>query len=57
MLTLANKLKRDDGIRGPRASNPASDSTRRVSVRDKLLVKGERNLYSNISGFRVLQVC
>ncbi|XP_062490429.1 NEDD8-conjugating enzyme UBE2F isoform X2 [Pezoporus occidentalis] len=40
MLTLASKLKRDDGVRGPRASNPASDSTRRVSVRDKLLVKG-----------------
>lgn len=42
MLTLASKLKRDDGVRGPRASSPASDSTRRVSVRDKLLVKGER---------------
>ncbi|XP_074883998.1 NEDD8-conjugating enzyme UBE2F isoform X3 [Buteo buteo] len=41
MLTLASKLKRDDGVRGPRASNPASDSTRRVSVRDKLLVKDE----------------
>ncbi|XP_025058032.1 NEDD8-conjugating enzyme UBE2F isoform X1 [Alligator sinensis] len=39
MLTLASKLKRDDGVKGPRASNPASDSTRRVSVRDKLLVK------------------
>jgi len=47
MLTLASKLKRDDGVRGPRASNPASDSTRRVSVRDKLLVKGERNLHLN----------
>lgn len=41
MLTLASKLKRDDGVRGPRAANPAADSTRRVSVRDKLLVKGE----------------
>ncbi|XP_068803943.1 NEDD8-conjugating enzyme UBE2F isoform X14 [Struthio camelus] len=41
MLTLASKLKRDDGVRGPRTSNPASDSTRRVSVRDKLLVKDE----------------
>ncbi|KAM6080767.1 NEDD8-conjugating enzyme UBE2F isoform 6-T6 [Theristicus caerulescens] len=41
MLTLASKLKRDDGVRGPRASNPPSDSTRRVSVRDKLLVKDE----------------
>lgn len=53
MLTLASKLKRDDGVRGPRASNPASDSTRRVSVRDKLLVKGERNLYLSIWGFTV----
>lgn len=49
MLTLASKLKRDDGVRGPRASNPAADSTRRVSVRDKLLVKGERNLYFKYS--------
>ncbi|CAI5761737.1 UBC core domain-containing protein [Podarcis lilfordi] len=40
MLTLASKLKRDDGVKGPRSSNPGSDSTRRVSVRDKLLVKG-----------------
>uniref|UniRef100_A0A8D0E6W1 E2 NEDD8-conjugating enzyme n=1 Tax=Salvator merianae TaxID=96440 RepID=A0A8D0E6W1_SALMN len=39
MLTLASKLKRDDGVKG-RSSNPTSDSTRRVSVRDKLLVKG-----------------
>uniref|UniRef100_A0A8C8SN58 Uncharacterized protein n=1 Tax=Pelusios castaneus TaxID=367368 RepID=A0A8C8SN58_9SAUR len=44
MLTLASKLKRDDGVKGPRASNPASDSTRRVSVRDKLLVKGNQSL-------------
>ncbi|XP_050843568.1 NEDD8-conjugating enzyme UBE2F isoform X2 [Serinus canaria] len=41
MLTLASKLKRDDGVRGPRAPSAASDSTRRVSVRDKLLVKDE----------------
>nr|XP_056717382.1 NEDD8-conjugating enzyme UBE2F isoform X2 [Euleptes europaea] len=41
MLTLASKLKRDDGVKGPRASNSASDSTRRVSVRDKLLIKDE----------------
>lgn len=41
MLTLASKLKRDDGLRGSRASATASDSTRRVSVRDRLLVKGD----------------
>lgn len=40
MLTLASKLKRDDGLRGSRTSAAASDSTRRVSVRDRLLVKG-----------------
>ncbi|XP_028338812.1 NEDD8-conjugating enzyme UBE2F isoform X3 [Physeter macrocephalus] len=41
MLTLASKLKRDDGLKGSRASATASDSTRRVSVRDRLLVKDE----------------
>uniref|UniRef100_A0A2K5PAT0 UBC core domain-containing protein n=1 Tax=Cebus imitator TaxID=2715852 RepID=A0A2K5PAT0_CEBIM len=41
MLTLASKLKRDDGLKGSRTAATASDSTRRVSVRDKLLVKDE----------------
>ncbi|XP_047400933.1 NEDD8-conjugating enzyme UBE2F isoform X7 [Sciurus carolinensis] len=41
MLTLASKLKRDDGLKGSRTSATTSDSTRRVSVRDKLLVKDE----------------
>ncbi|KAH0509364.1 NEDD8-conjugating enzyme UBE2F [Microtus ochrogaster] len=41
MLTLASKLKRDDGLKGSRTSASTSDSTRRVSVRDKLLVKDE----------------
>uniref|UniRef100_A0A8C9FTR2 Uncharacterized protein n=1 Tax=Pavo cristatus TaxID=9049 RepID=A0A8C9FTR2_PAVCR len=57
MLTLASKLKRDDGVRGPRASNPASDSTRRVSVRDKLLVKGERNFHLNLAFSNYLNIC
>nr|XP_047914409.1 NEDD8-conjugating enzyme UBE2F isoform X1 [Anser cygnoides] len=48
MLTLASKLKRDDGVRGPRTSSPASDSTRRVSVRDKLLVKEVAELEANL---------
>ncbi|XP_021063655.1 NEDD8-conjugating enzyme UBE2F-like [Mus pahari] len=39
MLTLASKLKRDDGLKGSRTSASTSDSTRRFSVRDKLLVK------------------
>ncbi|XP_064289648.1 NEDD8-conjugating enzyme UBE2F isoform X4 [Passer domesticus] len=48
MLTLASKLKRDDGVRGPRAPTPAADSTRRVSVRDKLLVKEVADLEANL---------
>ncbi|MEE6490896.1 hypothetical protein FKM82_016044 [Ascaphus truei] len=40
MLTLASKLKRDDGVKGSRTSSTTSDSTRRVSIRDRLLVKG-----------------
>ncbi|XP_075463385.1 NEDD8-conjugating enzyme UBE2F isoform X6 [Ascaphus truei] len=41
MLTLASKLKRDDGVKGSRTSSTTSDSTRRVSIRDRLLVKDE----------------
>ncbi|XP_042322887.1 NEDD8-conjugating enzyme UBE2F isoform X3 [Sceloporus undulatus] len=48
MLTLASKLKRDDGVKGSRTSNTASDSTRRVSVRDKLLVKEVAELEVNL---------
>ncbi|XP_048342532.1 NEDD8-conjugating enzyme UBE2F isoform X2 [Sphaerodactylus townsendi] len=48
MLTLASKLKRDDGVKGPHASNSASDSTRRVSVRDKLLIKEVAELEVNL---------
>ncbi|XP_077175421.1 NEDD8-conjugating enzyme UBE2F isoform X2 [Paroedura picta] len=48
MLTLASKLKRDDGVGGPRASSSASDSTRRVSVRDKLLIKEVAELEVNL---------
>ncbi|XP_006889738.1 PREDICTED: NEDD8-conjugating enzyme UBE2F-like [Elephantulus edwardii] len=39
MLTLASKLKRNDGLKGARSVATAPDSARRVSVRDKLLVK------------------
>lgn len=46
MLTLASKLKREDGLKGSRTSATASDSTRRVSVRDRLLVKGNVILVS-----------
>uniref|UniRef100_A0A3B5M768 E2 NEDD8-conjugating enzyme n=1 Tax=Xiphophorus couchianus TaxID=32473 RepID=A0A3B5M768_9TELE len=42
MLTLASKLKKDDGGKTGRASG-ASDSTHRVSIRDRLLTKGGHN--------------
>lgn len=40
MLTLASKLKKDDGGKTGRAPG-ASDSTHRVSIRDRLLTKGK----------------
>ncbi|XP_040828293.1 NEDD8-conjugating enzyme UBE2F isoform X4 [Ochotona curzoniae] len=48
MLTLASKLKRDDGLKGSRTAASAPDSTRRVSVRDKLLVKEVAELEANL---------
>nr|XP_020030107.1 NEDD8-conjugating enzyme UBE2F isoform X2 [Castor canadensis] len=48
MLTLASKLKRDDGLKGSRTSTTTSDSTRRVSVRDKLLIKEVAELEANL---------
>ncbi|XP_013912874.1 PREDICTED: NEDD8-conjugating enzyme UBE2F isoform X3 [Thamnophis sirtalis] len=48
MLTLASKLKRDDGVKGSRTSNSTPDSTRRVSIRDKLLVKEVAELEVNL---------
>ncbi|XP_048389838.1 NEDD8-conjugating enzyme UBE2F isoform X2 [Stegostoma tigrinum] len=40
MLTLAKKLKREEGMKGRSNTNPGTDSSRRVSIRDKLLIKG-----------------
>nr|XP_033800242.1 NEDD8-conjugating enzyme UBE2F isoform X3 [Geotrypetes seraphini] len=48
MLTLASKLKRDNGVKGNRPANLTSDSTRRVSIRDKLLVKEVAELEANL---------
>ncbi|XP_056389926.1 NEDD8-conjugating enzyme UBE2F isoform X3 [Hyla sarda] len=48
MLTLASKLKRDDGVKGNRASSTAPDSTRRVSIRDRLLIKEVAELEANL---------
>ncbi|KAK2101879.1 NEDD8-conjugating enzyme ube2f [Saguinus oedipus] len=47
MLTLANKLKRDDGLKGSRTEATGSISTRRVSVREKLLVTEVAELEAN----------
>ncbi|XP_075904592.1 NEDD8-conjugating enzyme UBE2F isoform X3 [Nelusetta ayraudi] len=47
MLTLASKLKRDDGGRTARTS-AASDSTHRVSIRDRLLTKEVAELEANL---------
>uniref|UniRef100_A0A5F9CFX3 Ubiquitin conjugating enzyme E2 F (putative) n=1 Tax=Oryctolagus cuniculus TaxID=9986 RepID=A0A5F9CFX3_RABIT len=54
MLTLASKLKRDDGLRGSRTAASAADSTRRVSVRDKLLVKEVAELEANLPFVRLM---
>ncbi|XP_006893506.1 PREDICTED: NEDD8-conjugating enzyme UBE2F isoform X2 [Elephantulus edwardii] len=48
MLTLASKLKRDDGLKGARSAATAPDSARRVSVRDKLLVKEVADLEAHL---------
>ncbi|KAG8559177.1 hypothetical protein GDO81_017261 [Engystomops pustulosus] len=48
MLTLASKLKRDDGVKGSRAASAPSDSSRRVSIRDRLLVKEVAELEANL---------
>ncbi|XP_041120310.1 NEDD8-conjugating enzyme UBE2F isoform X5 [Polyodon spathula] len=41
MLTLASKLKRDDAVKSGHSNSATADSTRRVSIRDRLLVKDE----------------
>ncbi|KAM9447397.1 NEDD8-conjugating enzyme UBE2F isoform 2-T2 [Salvelinus alpinus] len=41
MLTLASKLKRDEGVKTGRAPGGPSDSSHRVSIRDRLLIKDE----------------
>ncbi|XP_071328655.1 NEDD8-conjugating enzyme UBE2F isoform X3 [Trachinotus anak] len=47
MLTLASKLKRDDGGKTGRASG-TPDSTHRVSIRDRLLTKEVAELEANL---------
>uniref|UniRef100_A0AAY4AEH5 E2 NEDD8-conjugating enzyme n=1 Tax=Denticeps clupeoides TaxID=299321 RepID=A0AAY4AEH5_9TELE len=40
MLTLASKLKREEGVRAGRTTGSPTDATHRVSIRDRLLIKG-----------------
>uniref|UniRef100_A0A2K6TFP4 Ubiquitin conjugating enzyme E2 F (putative) n=1 Tax=Saimiri boliviensis boliviensis TaxID=39432 RepID=A0A2K6TFP4_SAIBB len=47
MLTLASKLKRDDGLKGSQTAATASIPTWRVSVREKLLVTEVAELEAN----------
>lgn len=40
MLTLASKLKKEEGVRASGASSGSHDAPHRVSIRDRLLIKG-----------------
>ncbi|XP_042192319.1 NEDD8-conjugating enzyme UBE2F isoform X2 [Callorhinchus milii] len=48
MLTLAKKLKREEGVKGRGTNNQSLDSTRRISIRDKLLIKEVAELEANL---------
>lgn len=48
MLTLASKLKRDDAVKSGHSNSAATDSARRVSIRDRLLVKEVAELEANL---------
>ncbi|MBN3272899.1 UBE2F enzyme, partial [Polyodon spathula] len=48
MLTLASKLKRDDAVKSGHSNSATADSTRRVSIRDRLLVKEVAELEANL---------
>ncbi|XP_018598805.1 NEDD8-conjugating enzyme UBE2F isoform X2 [Scleropages formosus] len=48
MLTLSSKLKRDEGVKAGRTPGGSSDSSHRVSVRDRLLVKEVAELEANL---------
>ncbi|XP_041120309.1 NEDD8-conjugating enzyme UBE2F isoform X4 [Polyodon spathula] len=48
MLTLASKLKRDDAVKSGHSNSATADSTRRVSIRDRLLVKEVAELETNL---------
>ena len=44
MLTVASKLKREEGVRAGGSPAGSHDASHRVSIRDRLLIKGMRRL-------------
>ncbi|XP_052378881.1 NEDD8-conjugating enzyme UBE2F-like isoform X2 [Oncorhynchus keta] len=48
MLTLASKLKREEGVKTGRPPGGPSDSSHRVSIRDRLLIKEVAELEANL---------
>ncbi|CAM4503474.1 unnamed protein product [Leuciscus chuanchicus] len=48
MLTLASKLKREEGMRAGRTSAGSNDASHRVSIRDRLLIKEVAELETNL---------
>uniref|UniRef100_A0A671SL42 E2 NEDD8-conjugating enzyme n=1 Tax=Sinocyclocheilus anshuiensis TaxID=1608454 RepID=A0A671SL42_9TELE len=48
MLTLASKLKREEGVRAGRTLARSNDACHRVSIRDRLLIKEVAELEANL---------
>ncbi|XP_016323367.1 NEDD8-conjugating enzyme UBE2F [Sinocyclocheilus anshuiensis] len=48
MLTLASKLKREEGVRAGRTPAGSNDASHRVSIRDRLLIKEVSELEANL---------
>lgn len=48
MLTLASKLKREEGVRAGGSPTGSHDASHRVSVRDRLLIKEVAELEANL---------
>uniref|UniRef100_A0A8C1LJY7 E2 NEDD8-conjugating enzyme n=1 Tax=Cyprinus carpio TaxID=7962 RepID=A0A8C1LJY7_CYPCA len=48
MLTLASKLKREEGVRAGRTSAGSNEASHRVSIRDRLLIKDVSELEANL---------
>ncbi|XP_052378884.1 NEDD8-conjugating enzyme UBE2F-like isoform X5 [Oncorhynchus keta] len=53
MLTLASKLKREEGVKTGRPPGGPSDSSHRVSIRDRLLIKDEGYYQSGTFHFEI----